>query len=223
MLYFITGVSGSGKSEYAENLAVRLSSGAPLYYAATMEPYGAEGQARIARHHKLRAGKGFRTIECYRSITRIVDEIGREQYCDAVILLECMSNLLANEMFAAESAAARTDMSGAASHAARQKDNRAWCGGQQPELQETDGVSSRLLSEICCILRQCKHLIIVTNDIFSDGIVYMPETLAYMRELGRLNRQLADMAGEAVEVVYGIPMRIPAGNAISHEKNDSME
>lgn len=204
MLYLITGVSGSGKSEYAENLAVKLSSGASLYYVATMEPYGAEGQARIARHHKLRAGKGFQTIECYRNIPQIVEEIGRERCGDATILLECMSNLLANEMFAAEE-----KWEDAAMQAG--KPIMYECGaGRQSDMQEVGDISRRLLSEICCISRQCKHLIVVTNDIFSDGVAYAPEAQAYMRQLGWLNRQLAERAVEAVEVVYGIPMEIPA-------------
>lgn len=177
MLYVVTGVSGSGKSEYAENLAVKLACGKPLYYVATMKPYGQEGQARIARHHKLRAGKGFETIECYRSITQITERIGEDRVGEATILLECMSNLLANEMFN-ETGVTNGDL--------------------------TDG----LLSGMSCISRQCKHLIVVTNEVFADGIEYAPETEEYMRQLGRLNRELAGMADETVEVVYGIPMQI---------------
>lgn len=176
MLYVVTGVSGSGKSEYAENLAVQLAVGKPLYYVATMKPYGQEGQAKIARHHKLRAGKGFETIECYRNIAQITDRIGEDRMKEATVLLECMSNLLANEMFD-ETDAANGDL------------------------------TDILLSGMSCISRQCKHLIVVTNEVFADGIEYAPETKEYMRQLGRLNRQLAGMADEAVEVVYGIPMR----------------
>ncbi|MGN0280334.1 MAG: bifunctional adenosylcobinamide kinase/adenosylcobinamide-phosphate guanylyltransferase [Lachnospiraceae bacterium] len=175
MLYVITGVSGSGKSEYAENLAVQLAAGKPLYYVATMEPYGQEGQARIARHHKLRAGKGFETIECYRNIVQITDRIGEDRMKEATILLECMSNLLANEMFD------KTDVA-------------------------NGDLTDKLLSGMSCISRQCKHLIVVTNEVFADGIEYAPETKEYMRQLGRLNRELVGMADEAVEVVYGIPM-----------------
>lgn len=185
MLYLITGVSGSGKSEYAENLAVKLAAGEPLYYVATMEPYGQEGQARIERHHKLRAGKGFETIECYRDITGIVETIGQVRCRNATILLECMSNLLANEMFG-------------------EKANEGNTSGALTEKEQTD----RLLSGISCISRQCRHLLIVTNEVFSDGIGYASETEEYRRMLGRLNRELVSMADEAVEVVYTVPVRI---------------
>ena len=67
MLAVITGGSGSGKSEYAERVATSLAKrdGLPLYYIATMRPFGEEGKRRVERHRKLRAGKGFETIECY--------------------------------------------------------------------------------------------------------------------------------------------------------------
>ena len=60
MLAVITGGSGSGKSEYAESVATSLAKRdrLPLYYIATMRPFGAEGKWRVERHRKLRAGKG---------------------------------------------------------------------------------------------------------------------------------------------------------------------
>ena len=67
MLILITGGSGSGKSEYAENTAKELAEkeGLSLYYIATMKPFGEEGRRRVERHHRLREGKGFETVECY--------------------------------------------------------------------------------------------------------------------------------------------------------------
>ena len=65
MLILVTGGSGSGKSEYAEGIAVSLAEreGLPLYYIAAMKPYGEEGKRRVERHRRLRAGKGFQTVE----------------------------------------------------------------------------------------------------------------------------------------------------------------
>ncbi len=90
MMIFILGGSGSGKSLFAEEAARK--NGAPLYYVATMRPYGEEAQQRIARHRKQRTQKGFTTVECY---TRpdLLCWNGTE-----TVLLECMSNLLLNEM-----------------------------------------------------------------------------------------------------------------------------
>ena len=92
MFIYVSGGSGSGKSAFAENLIVQSGLGHRAYIA-TMAPFGAEGQARIARHRTLRAGKGFTTYE------RLQDLAGLclPQGCAA--LLEDLTNLFANEWF----------------------------------------------------------------------------------------------------------------------------
>ena len=53
MVVFITGGSGSGKSEYAEQRAVALrekEKASELIYIATMEAQDAESKKRIERH-----------------------------------------------------------------------------------------------------------------------------------------------------------------------------
>ena len=101
MLHLITGGSGSGKSEYAENLVLSSGEG-PRIYIATMIPYGEEGKQRVERHRKLREKKCFRTVECYTKLS----ELSIPQ--DGIVLLECMSNLIANEMFEPDGAHERT-------------------------------------------------------------------------------------------------------------------
>ena len=62
MLILVSGGSASGKSEFAESLV--LQSGCDRrYYLATMIPYDEECRRRISRHRKMRAAKGFETIE----------------------------------------------------------------------------------------------------------------------------------------------------------------
>ena len=216
MLSVIMGVSGSGKSEYAEDMAVRLADGRGLYYAATMEPYGEEGRARVARHRKQRAGKGFTTLECYRDIENIAGMIGTDRCRDATVLLECMSNLLANEMFSAPSGAdgqphRQPDMQ------IRQQSDTLLCRQpdtpvcQQPDtpLTERGGdVVDKILSGISFLSRQCRHLVVVTNEVFTDGGTYGKDTMVYIRYMSAINRRLVRMADEAVEVVYTVPMII---------------
>lgn len=96
MVVFITGGSGSGKSEYAEQRAVdlrQLRTGSELVYVATMESMDEESKERIERHRNTRADKGFVTRECYTHLEEL-EVAGQE-----IILLECLSNLTANEMF----------------------------------------------------------------------------------------------------------------------------
>jgi len=54
--------------------------------------------------------------------------------------------------------------------------------------------------------RRCRHLIIVTNDVFSDGENYDPSTAEYMRCLAQINSEAARMADGVAEVVYSIPV-----------------
>ena len=61
MMILLTGGAANGKSTFGESLC--LQADGPRYYLAAMQPYGPEGEARIARHRKLREGKGFTTIE----------------------------------------------------------------------------------------------------------------------------------------------------------------
>lgn len=92
MLSVVIGGSGSGKSEFAENMAVKLNNGS-LIYIATMEPFGEEGRKRIKRHRQMREKKNFETVECYRELEILTLSE------DSTVLLECLSNLAANEMF----------------------------------------------------------------------------------------------------------------------------
>ena len=94
-LILVSGGAASGKSEYAENLLLQLGKGAGKTYLATMLRDGREAEERIARHTALRKGKGFSTVECSADITRVISA------CKEAVLLEDLSNLVANEMFGA--------------------------------------------------------------------------------------------------------------------------
>lgn len=88
----IIGDSGSGKSAIAETLIVSYGA-SRRYYIATMSASDAESQRRIARHRRMRDGKGFETLECPTDLATAVPDAAGD------ILLECLSNLVANEMF----------------------------------------------------------------------------------------------------------------------------
>ncbi len=92
MLTVITGGSGSGKSACAEDLILSYGP-ARRIYIATMYPFDEESHRRIERHRTMRKGKGFETLECYTGLDKVQVPAGSH------VLLECMSNLVANEMF----------------------------------------------------------------------------------------------------------------------------
>lgn len=92
MVFMITGGAASGKSEYAEKLLLSFSNN--KYYIATMHNYGDdETICRIKKHRLRREGLNIVTIEKESAVKDVaINE-------DSTVLLECMSNLLANEMF----------------------------------------------------------------------------------------------------------------------------
>lgn len=170
MLILVTGGSGSGKSAYAEQQVLFLG-GMKRYYIATMRCRDEESRKRIARHRAMRREKQFETIECPVHLERVLPEEG------STALLECMSNLTANEFF---DGAAHT-----------------------PEE-----VAERIVKGVEALLGRCRHVVVVTNEIFSDGAQYEKETRDYMQCLGTINRALAERADRVVEVVCGIPVTL---------------
>ena len=179
VLCLITGASGSGKSEYAETLVCQLAKKEQItkkIYVATMECESGEAQKRIARHRALRAGKGFTTIEAPLGFLGESPESEKElSSCGgSVVLLECMSNLLANLMFSA-------GMGG--------------CAAQEEALWQ-----------MARLRKACAHLVIVTNEIFSDGAFYEGEIKEYVRSLAWINQRLAERADVFCEIVYTIPV-----------------
>ena len=101
MLTLVTGGSGSGKSAFAEDRVLSFGD-ARRIYIATMHPFDEESHKRIERHQKMRAGKGFETVECYTGLKNVKLPAG------CVVLLECMSNLTANELYLDTGAKERT-------------------------------------------------------------------------------------------------------------------
>lgn len=172
MVVLVTGGAASGKSEYAENISIKHKKG-NLIYVATMMPYDDECYKKIDRHKEMRKEKGFLTIECPYDLKSIEEEYLTK---DSTVLLECMSNLLANEMY---------------DSARKDKDS---------VLEIIDGISY--------LKDKVRNLIIVTNEIFSDGNTYDEETEKYIYNLGLINRKIGMIADEIIEVVYGIEVKI---------------
>ena len=55
------------------------------------------------------------------------------------------------------------------------------------------------------------HLVVVSGDLFRDGVDYPPETGAYLDLLARLHRDLAARADRVTELVCGLPVHWKGG------------
>lgn len=186
MLHMVYGGSASGKSSYAESFAMSLQGEGRLLYIATMYPYkwntteiDPETMQRIERHRAMRADKGFDTVECYRHVEHIVAK--RQD----VLLLECMSNLLANEMYLEPDSNAGSDMA-----------------------ETLSPVSKKIVQALVNLSTRVQDVVIVTNDVFSDGgsLTYDESTREYVKNLAEINCALARVAETVTEVVCGIPV-----------------
>ena len=64
----------------------------------------------------------------------------------------------------------------------------------------------------------CKNtretLVIVSNEIFADGVPYPPETMQYIRILGELHQKLTGKADAVYESVCGILLPVKEGNTV---------
>lgn len=178
MITLIYGGSGSGKSEYAEQVVLNCSPEGSRYYIATMFAYGEEGRKRVQRHRALRKGKGFWTIECPVDIQTALNAIPDPE--NATVLLECISNLIANEMFSRETSV------------------------NAPETGEQ--IVSRVMAGLAQLCNAVKNIVIVSDNVFDDGTDYEPLTVQYMEILGKVNCRIAKTAGQVIEVAAGIPI-----------------
>ena len=195
MFFVVTGGSGSGKSAFAEKLTASLGEGRRIYIA-TMMCFDEEGKKRISRHRAMRADKHFETLERY------TDLCGLEVPEVSILLLECMSNLVANEMFPP------VDASGIQAAEAEKEALDAPENMKDYEMAQISRVSKMVLREVSILSENVAELVIVTNNVFEDGVSYDQSTMNYIKAMGIVNRGLAAMAERVVEVVAGIPVTV---------------
>lgn len=142
MLFLVCGGAGSGKSSFSEDLVLSLHKslcGDRKIYIATMQNNDCETDKKISIHRQNRKGKSFHTLEQPFNISSLCDKITKNDIC----LLECLSNLLANEMY---------------------KDILA--------PYEKDSLSDRIFAELMELEKASRAVVVVSNDVFRDGVSF---------------------------------------------------
>ena len=176
MLVFVSGGVRSGKSAWAETYALSLAAGyrSQLVYIAAARADDAEMRGRVALHKAARMGKGFDTLERYTNVGGVVSLLSP----GCTVLLECLGTLLSNEMFG---------------HGEN----------ETPGLAAPDLYVRKILDDILSLRARAAHVLVISNDIFSDGVTYDEPAERYRQALGALHVRLAGVASLAVECVAG--------------------
>lgn len=191
VLTFIIGGVRSGKSAYAENLAYSflINKTQRLIYIATSKVSDEEMSFRIRKHQKDRLDSGFQwmTWEQERHLEQLLPAIDEGD----VIVVDCLTTLLANELFIEE---------------------ENWRNIQfQYTLQE----------RITSFFEEGKFrnikMILVSNELLYDGISYDEGTVTYLKLLGNIHQHLVKLADEVYLIEAGISQKMKGcGN---HERN----
>lgn len=254
-MILVTGGSGSGKSEYAEELAVKCAMGlakkekkhswnegdvsrnsagedsgnidehvdghtadSDLIYLATMSASGEEARRRIDRHRRMRENKNFLTVE------DMYLESDIDKFRGRVVLLEDLSNLLSNYMFRGYATDSSQNNDASLDKYSDKKQNEKLnehcvessndsiddneISRNNHDNEEYGIITDIIFNKLLDINAHAGELIVVTNEIFSDGIAYDADTMGFIWNLANLNRRLAKQSSQFTEVVCGIPLYI---------------
>ena len=167
MITVVIGKPGSGKSKMAEDIAVSYEG--RRYYIATMKIMDEEGRLRVLRHQKAREGKDFITLE---TEVDIISTLGRMDHPDErVVLLECMANLVGNEMHREEPL------------------SDVYHGGEAG----MEDFARKVTTQVLNFGHSVRQLIVVTSEYPADE-ADDEDTVLYKKALSKVNLLLCDAA-----------------------------
>lgn len=217
MMYLIIGGSGSGKSAYAEELLFSLPDAGKKYYIATMQVCDEESRRRVQKHRKQREGKRFDTIEQPVHVSGALTQMDAGKKS---AMLECVSNLVANEMFAKDIYAENIYAEDMYADDCDVKET----GLKKSKKCSAEAVANKIVDDIMKLHQPLQQLVIVSNNVFEDGVSYDEMTMEYIKTMGIVNQKLAAVADVVTEVVVGIPVmaKEPAVTAETRIKGEML-
>jgi adenosylcobinamide kinase / adenosylcobinamide-phosphate guanylyltransferase len=179
MPILVTGGARSGKSTFAEKLAMRL--GNEGFYIATSQYYDDEMRERIALHRQQREGTGFSWLtkeEPYR-LRELLEFLQTSANEDSVILVDCMTLWLSN-----------------------------WLLVSEDRAEATRETRQKLLELVETVSSFKGHLVIVTNEVGSSIVPEYPLGRLFRDLAGTMNQRLAEKCEQVFLVTAGIPIEL---------------
>lgn len=182
-IILITGGQRSGKSSYAERMALQLSPN-PVYMA-TAHVWDEEFRERIRRHQERR-GPCWTNIEEERLLSRH-DVSGR------VVLVDCLTLWCTNFFYSPENQGQAEDP-------------------ESDALPDIDHLLKEMCAEFDRLVSQDATFIFVTNEIGCGGVSANALQRRFTDLLGWLNQYVAARADTVILMVSGIAVRIKIEN-----------
>ncbi len=192
--YFITGGARSGKSSYAEQLAVALER--PVTYVATAEAGDPEMVERIARHRQRRPAS-WSTAEEPLAVASLLEKIGQQ---DQTVLIDCLTLLVTNLIYRDWPASAAGNNPGE--------------GAEVLPPSVTDRIGEAVISEMRRLAEAASishaQVILVSNEVGLGLVPASPEGRLFRDLAGWANQIMAARADRALLIVSGMALDLKA-------------
>jgi adenosylcobinamide kinase/adenosylcobinamide-phosphate guanylyltransferase len=178
-LTLILGGARSGKSTYAEKLA--LQNGGKVAYVATAEGLDGEMKQRIASH-RLNRPEEWETREYP---TNVGKELLSNPPQSDIVLVDCLTLLVSNNLMQATGSKEEAD-----------------------ESEATQLVRQEIYSLIEAIQKIQAEWIVVSNEVGLGLVPPYPLGRIYRDLLGWANQRLASQSETVIFMIAGLPMRL---------------
>ena len=183
MLTFISGGVRSGKSSYAENLAIaRRKNERPIHYVATSPANDNEMKQRILHHQQRRNEQGIMYVTHEKEVR--IEELFSHFEAGDVILIDCLTTLANNELFF--------------DYALGTERFRA------KEFRKK--LFLRMVETFQTLQQMDVEAIVVSNELFYDPLSFDEATLIYLHWLGIMHQEIVKMSDEAYIVESSLPI-----------------
>jgi adenosylcobinamide kinase/adenosylcobinamide-phosphate guanylyltransferase len=178
MAILVTGGARSGKSSFAEKLA--LHNRKQAIYIATAQIYDEEMSERVALHQNQRQQAGFVwvTMEESYDLSSLIRQIHTSQSNPAV-LVDCLTLWLSN-----------------------------WLLRYEEDMDRTAKVLERIDELVAVVSSCEGHLVLVTNEVGSGIVPETPLGRSFRDLAGKMNQKLAEVCGQVFLVTAGIPIEL---------------
>ncbi|MBQ7501102.1 bifunctional adenosylcobinamide kinase/adenosylcobinamide-phosphate guanylyltransferase [bacterium] len=186
MITLILGGARSGKSSYAEEMALKFgSSPDERCYLAAGVSCDKEMEKRIALHRQRREGKFYTAEEPYDLAKALLQLDSKTK----VVLIDCLTTWLGNLSYRASQ------------HGQDEAEVYRRCGDSLEVFPE--------MSSLCRALPEIQaEVILISNELGLGLVPADPSSRLFRDRHGRMNQRMAALADRVIFIAAGLPMQL---------------